>query len=761
MLMRLLFVLLCGLSAWGTWIGLRKRFPDLRQRRNDLRLDDLGRRSWRLVTEVLLQVRVIRNRPLVGLLHGLVVWGFMAFVWVSIRHVWAGLAGLEHAPGPGGAYRAFVAGWAVLVAAGILGLAFRRFVLRPAALGAPSWSSAAVAALIVVLMATYLLDWSGTVRHGSAPWQAVWWLHTLALLAFPPLIVRSKHLHLALGPVAVFFRSATTSPMRPLDLGPENFEKETPDLGLVELGQLPWKDVVDLNACVECGRCTDACPAHRSGGTLSPKEVVLQMQRGLERGATTIAGSSAEVAAGAAWVAEEDLVQCYACGACEEACPVGIEHLGRKILDLRHGLVNNERLADKRIPKTFGKMQKAPHNPWGLPADLRRSFVADAKLPTFAEGAEVLFWMGCGISYDPHGQEVARAMGTILDASGVSWGVLEQESCCGEPARRLGNEALFQELSGKVVASFKRFGVKRIVTCCPHCTVMLDADYRHVADYAGLGIRVMHHTEFLAEMMPHLPLLPDGGTVAYHDPCNLARGRNVTAEPRAVLEACGARLLEPREHGRAAMCCGAGGGQMFVTDESKEASARTRVNVLRLDDLLAAKPERVAVACPYCPIMLRDAAQARGSQVPIVDIAEIVAGRLARAKGDGVMTGMDLVIGGSSYQYLPNGTEFPYLGPDGTRYRQHENGGGLVAQGSQVAASVHVGPLTRVFGTAELSQSVRLTGRAEVGGTVKACGSVVFCGQTLVTDGTFSGSRIVKRERPLDALRATFRRLAS
>jgi hypothetical protein len=125
------------------------------------------------------------------------------------------------------------------------------------------------------------------------------------------------------------------------------------------------------------------------------------------------------------------------------------------------------------------------------------------------------------------------------------------------------------------------------------------------------------------------------------------------------------------------------------------------------------------------------------------------------------MTGMDLVIGGSSYQYLPNGTEFPYLGPDGTRYRQHENGGGLVAQGSQVAASVHVGPLTRVFGTAELSQSVRLTGRAEVGGTVKACGSVVFCGQTLVTDGTFSGSRIVKRERPLDALRATFRRLAS
>jgi Fe-S oxidoreductase len=759
--MRLLFVLLCVLSVWATWIGVRARLGDLRRRRNDLRLDDIGRRLWRLVVEVLFQARVIRARPLVGLLHALVVWGFIAFMWVSVRHLRAGLFGLDLAPGPGGAYRTFVAGWAVLVTVGILGLAFRRFVLRPAALGAPSWSSAAVAALIVILMATYLLDWSGALRHGSAAWQAVFWLHSLALLGFLPLIARSKHLHLALGPVAVFFRSATTSPMRPLDLGPENFEKETPDLGLVDIGQLPWKDVVDLNACVECGRCTDACPAHRSGGSLSPKEVILQMQRGLERGGTTIVGSASEVAAGTAWVTEEDLVQCYACGACEQACPVGVEHLGRKILDLRHGLVNNERLADKRIPRTFAKMQKAPHNPWGLPADLRAGFVADAKLPTFAEGAEVLFWMGCGVSYDPHGQEVARAMGRILDASGVSWGVLQQETCCGEPARRLGNEALFQELSGKVVASFKRHGVKSIVTCCPHCTVMLEADYRHVPEYAGLGIRVMHHTEFIAEMMPHLPLAPDGGTVAYHDPCNLARGRNVTAEPREVLEACGARLVEAREHGREAMCCGAGGGRLFVTDESKEDPDRTRVNVQRFDDLMAARPETVAVACPYCPIMLRDAAQARGSQVSIVDIAEIVAGRLARAKGDGVMTGKDLVIGGNPYQYLPNGTEFPYVGPDGTRYRQHANGGGLVAQSAQVAPTVHIGLMTRVFGTANLSQDVRLTGRAEVGGTVRACGSVVFCGQTLVTEGTFSGSRIIKRERPLEALRTTLRRLAS
>jgi Fe-S oxidoreductase len=751
MLSQLTFVLLCALSAWSTWTGVRARFPDLARRRRDLPWDDLGRRLRRLLTEVLLQARVLRGRPIVGVLHALVLWGFIAFVGVSLRHLWAGLAGLEHAAGPGGAYRTVVAFWAVAVAAAILGLAFRRFVLRPPALGAPSWSSAAVSALILVLMATYLLDWSGTFPHRSAPWEAVWWLHTLAFLSFPPLIVRSKHLHLALAPAAIFFRSATTSPMRPLDLGPENFEKETPDLGLVEFGQLPWKDVLDLSACVECGRCTEACPAHRSGGTLSPKEIVLQMQRGLLAGGTTIAGSAQDVAAGSAWVTEDDLLQCYACGGCEQACPAGVEHVGRKILDLRHGLVNNDRLADKRVAGTFAKMQKAPHNPWGLPGDLRAKLVADARFPTFAEGAEVLFWMGCGASYDPHGQDVARAMGRILDASGVAWGVLEQESCCGEPARRLGNEALFQELSGKLTLAFERSGVKNIVTCCPHCTVMLDGEYRRLPDYAALGLRVKHHTELLAEMLGELPLSPDGGSVAYHDPCNLARGRNTTAQPRAVLEACGARLKEPRERGPATLCCGAGGGRLFVADEGKEEPAETRVNRQRLDQLLAAKPDAVAVACPYCPIMLQDAAKARGSDVPILDIAEIVARRLPAAEGVGIMSGNDLLIGGRSYPYRPNGTDFPYLGPDGTRYRRHPNGGGLVAQSAKVAPTVHVGPLNRVFGTAELQDAVRLTGRAEVGGTVHARGSVVFCGRTLLTEGDFSGSRIVKREGPPEA----------
>jgi hypothetical protein len=214
-------------------------------------------------------------------------------------------------------------------------------------------------------------------------------------------------------------------------------------------------------------------------------------------------------------------------------------------------------------------------------------------------------------------------------------------------------------------------------------------------------------------------------------------------------------------HGRATFCCGAGGGQLFVSDETKESSDRTRVNVQRLDQLLAAAPDTIAVACPYCPVMLRDAAKARGAQVPILDVAEIVAGRLVRSKGDEVMTARDLVIAGQRYRYLPDGTGFDYLGSDAVRYRRHENGGGLVARTARVAPTVHVGPVNRVFGSADLADSVRLTGWAEVGGTVRASGSVVFCGRTYLTEGEFSGSRIVRLEPPVETVKPASSSVAS
>ena len=624
MLFRLTFASLVCVSVWLTYRWTAHRFANAFQssRRVDLPMQGIGRRLWRLVAEVLLQSRVIANRPIAGLLHAVVMWGFIAFGWVSMEHLWLGIVGLGNEPGPSW-YRSFVASWAVVVTIGIAGLAFRRFVIRPKALGTPSLSSGVVAALIVILMATYLADWSGLFIHGSSGAAMVWWAHTLALLAFPPLIVRSKHLHLVLAPAAIFWRSDTTSRMRPLDL-------ENEDLGMSTFNDLSFKDILDMNACVECGRCTDACPANRSGGTLSPKQVILQMQRGYRANGEQIAGTTQEVADSTAWVSEDDLMQCYACGACEQACPVGIEHVGAKILDMRRGLASNGSLSNERAVKLFGTMQRYPHNVWGLPGQVRTKFIADEQFPIFAKGMDVLFWLGCGNGYEPQGQKVASAMRKILDASGVSWGVLEQETCCGEPARRLGDETLFlMELSDKITDTFRSNGVRTVVTCCPHCTSMLDGDYRQLDEFQALDITVLHHTEFITQVMDRIPLSPKNMTAVYHDPCNLARGRNITTEPRKILRDCGATLSEAPEHGHGTMCCGAGGGQLFISDDKDTGAASDRVNYRRLNDLLATSPEMVAVACPYCPIMLRDAAEARESDVPILDVAEVIADRLA------------------------------------------------------------------------------------------------------------------------------------
>ena len=218
-------------------------------------------------------------------------------------------------------------------------------------------------------------------------------------------------------------------------------------------------------------------------------------------------------------------------------------------------------------------------------------------------------------------------MKQMLDAASVSWGVLPRETCCGEPARRAGNEYLFMQLSEKLIETFTNAQVKKIVSCCPHCTTMLDKDYRQMPAYAELGIRVMHHTELIAELLPRLPIEPSDSAATYHDPCYLARGRGITAAPREILDSCGVALTEAAHHGQNTQCCGAGGAQLFIADDQREQAKR--VNELRFAQLAETKASTIAVACPYCPIMLRDAANhAQRDDVAILDVAEIVARNL-------------------------------------------------------------------------------------------------------------------------------------
>jgi Fe-S oxidoreductase len=635
------FIVIALGSVWLFFQTVNRRLFSVFPRHGDLAHDHVLKRLWRVFVEVVLQYRVVRDRPVVGILHAFVLWGFFAFGWVSANHLLLGLRGLDKATGERTWYGAFVAVWAVAVLVGIIGLSFRRFVLRPKALGELSPTSGAVAFLISALMVTYLSGWRVFPVGGTA-WKVNWWLHTLSFFALLVVIPISKHLHLVLAPVTVFLCPETTSSMRAL-------REEGDDLGMIHFKDLGRKDVLDVDACVECGRCTDFCPANLSGGTLSPKEIILDLRQGLLSGGDVVAGTAEEKKQGKAFITEEDMFQCFSCGACEYVCPVGVEHVGRKILDLRRGLASEGRISSDRVNQLFTTMERAPHNPWGIAHDTRQKLIESKQFPIFDGTQEWLFWLGCGLSFDAHGQAVAQAMRQILDATAVSWGVLARETCCGEPARRAGNEYLFMELSGKLVESFEGARVKKIVTCCPHCTTMLDKDYRQIASYSQLGIEVMHHTEFIEELLPKLPLKSsseDKGraplgptsslvTLTYHDPCYLARGRGITAAPREILHAAGIALTEAAHHGQNTQCCGAGGAQLFVADDTRE-QGKERVNQRRFAELMQTRATTVAVACPYCPIMLRDAANAlQRDDVEILDVAEIVARNLAPRPGGG------------------------------------------------------------------------------------------------------------------------------
>ncbi len=616
-LARAIFIALCLTSIWLFVKIVNRRLFSVFPKHGDLPHDHIVKRLWRALVDVVLQYRVVRDRPIVGALHAAVVWGFLAFAWVSMQHLLLGLRGLSKATETRSWYGAFVAVWALAVLAAMIGLSFRRFVLRPKALGKLSPTSGIVAFLISALMLTYLLGW-GVFPVGSLAWKVNWWAHTVSFLSLLDVIPVSKHLHLILAPFTIFLRSETTSKMRAL-------REEGEDLGIIHFKDFGRKDVLDLNACVECGRCTDYCPANLIGGSLSPKEIILDAQRGLLSGGDIVAGTATEKGQGEVFISEEDLFQCLSCGACEYVCPVGIEHVGRKILDLRRGLVSEGRVTGDKVNQLFTTMERSPHNPWGIAHDTRQRLIESKQFPIFDGRQEWLFWLGCGLSFDQHGQAVALAMKQILDAAGVSWGVLPRETCCGEPARRAGNEYLFLQLSEKLIETFANARVKKLVSCCPHCTTMLDNDYRQIPSYAKLDIRVVHHTERISELLPQLPVEASASRATYHDPCYLARGRGITAAPRAILRSCGVSLAEAAHHGQDTQCCGAGGAQLFVADDRRDQNTQ-RVNELRLAQLAETQASTIVVACPYCPIMLRDAANhAQRDDLEILDLAEILA----------------------------------------------------------------------------------------------------------------------------------------
>jgi len=576
----------------------------------DFHLRPIGPRIRKVLWEVAAQGLVIAQRPLPGLAHAFVFWGFCVFALVTLNHFAEGfgLAFLSHG-GFSRFYFLFAGVFAVAVAISIAALAFRRFVLRPKWLEPLSPESGLIAFLIFALMITYLARF--WVPEGGAAAWAVWWAHTLVLLSFLPLIPGTKHMHLVLSPLTVFLERDGFSHIPSL-VGDEDFGLDT------------GKDLTRITSlqaytCVECGRCTEHCPANNTGKILNPKEIILGTRHYLKE----FGPKSSELLLGK-HLSMEAAFQCTTCGACEFQCPVGIQHLPL-IVGLRRGAVNTGKWDNTHGGELFNTLERHG-NALGFPPSEREKFIAKNGLPYFDGTQEYCLWMGCLGSYDPNGRKILLALVEVLRYLGISFGVLRQEKCNGDPVRRLGNDYLFGELAQGNLEQMREAGVKKMVSICPHCVRTIGVDWKE----HGGSILIEHHTELLARYRDQLPLdTAAQKSMVYHDACYLGRYRGVYDEPRDVMARFGQVVDPPRARERG-FCCGGGGGLMFLGEESGK-----RVNLERAQELVATGASVVAAACPFCNSMLRDGLAAATADPPeLLDVAQIAAAAIAKITSD-------------------------------------------------------------------------------------------------------------------------------
>lgn len=604
----LLILLFASVSLF--WSRFRKPLDVVRRSRanSDFHLRPLGPRVRQFLWEVMLQGKVIRERPLPGLAHAFVFWGFCAFALITINHFAEGFGVhfLSREGVFGKAYFAFVAVFAVAVAIAIAGLAIRRFAVRPIWLGKVSLESGWIALLIFVLMVTYLAGLG--LEEGTAAARANWWLHTLTLLAFLPLIPHTKHLHLVISPATVFLRRDGFSRIPPL-VGDEDFGLDT------------GKDVTRLDAlqaysCVECGRCTEHCPAYNTGKTLNPKEIILGLRHYLSE-----EGPGSEEPLLGKHISAEAAFQCTTCGSCEFQCPVGIQHLP-VIIGLRRGAVNTGKWEDDHGTNMFLALERHG-NSLGFASSERQKFIEKHEFPIFDGTQEYCLWLGCMGSYDPQGREIVLSLVKVLRHLGVTFGVLRKEKCTGDPVRRLGNDLLFSQMAEANIEQLKAAHVTKLLSICPHCVRTIGEDWKEF----GAAFQIEHHSELLARLQARLPERADGREkVVFHDPCYLGRYRGVYEEPRQVIARWG-EVADPERARQRSFCCGAGGGQMFLGEEKGK-----RVNMERASELAATGATVVGTACPFCQTMFRDAFGTVAQTPPkLLDIAQIAAASLESA----------------------------------------------------------------------------------------------------------------------------------
>lgn len=593
----------------------------------------------------------VLSRPF-GANHAVIFWAFLALAVANgdflIRGVFPGISLSLLPPAMYGAL-AFVFDLASLLALLAVSSAVVRRIVAPPFAGARTGEAFVILGMIALLMLVFFGMHGAEIALGaeaasgympvsrylagmfSAFTPAVlhtitafsWWIHAVVLLAFMNYLPYSKHMHILTAIPNCFFRNLHQPNTQPRE---EFIEGKRFGVGAVD--EFTWKDLLDSVSCTECGRCQTVCPAALTGKTLNPRQVVHDIKTNLflnakslkkgERPLLPLIGDAAEGAS-----SEETVWSCTTCGACMEACPVLIEQMP-KIVKMRRHLVEMEARFPVELINLFENIE-GRSNPWGIAPSERSKWSSTLEVKPFEAGkTEYLFYVGCAGAFDSRQKQVTVALATILDAAGVSWGILgRDEMCCGDSLRRLGNEFAFDKVARENVQMLTERGVTKILTHCPHCFSTLKNDYRQY----GLELEVIHHSELINQLMKDGKLklnreVTGLGTILFHDSCYLGRHNDVYQAPREVIATVtGQPAAEFTRNLNSSFCCGAGGGRMWLEEQSG-----TRINRERAREALGAHPDTICVSCPYCMTMFGDALKDEGAtEIKVKDIAEVVA----------------------------------------------------------------------------------------------------------------------------------------
>jgi Fe-S oxidoreductase/nitrate reductase gamma subunit len=657
-----------GLLGWG----LYRRMRQWQRGRPENRFEDLGGRLKVMLIHGIGQHKTLRE-GIPGLLHFLMYAGFIVLFIGTLMVAVQEDMGIVFLTGPFYLFFSLTLDiFGLLCFVGVAGLTYRRYAITPTGLDNRREDLIILLAFLAVLGTGFLVegarigatelrqhpDWAVWSPVGSTiavifstlgasesrflAWHRFWWwFHMIITFGFLTYIGYSKLSHLIFSPVNIFFHKfrakGELAPIADLDKALEGDEEamERVRFGAAKLEDFTWKQLLDFDACTRCGRCQDNCPAWLSGKPLSPKFVILDLQRHMH--ATAGAGSSnGDAAEGVAMIgdiiSEDVLWSCTTCRACEENCPVSIEHVDT-IVDMRRNLVLEQGSMPETAEAALRSLEQRGH-PWRGTQETRTSWTAGLDIPMIADNpeAEYLFWVGCTGALVDRNIQVTKALAQVLKAAKVSFAILgDEEGCTGDPARRLGNEYLFQMLAQQNIETLKSYKVRKILTHCPHCFNTLLNEYPQF----GGHFEVVHHSQLLAHLVETGRLTPTQALqekVTFHDACYLGRHNDVFAEPRQVLQSIpGVEMQEMRWNQRKGLCCGAGGGHAFM-----EVNIGRRVNHMRTEQAIETGASTVATGCPFCMQMFEDGIRSKGVEETMRarDIAEIMAQSLADNAND-------------------------------------------------------------------------------------------------------------------------------